>query len=195
MTRPDTTTPPRLSYAGIGARRTPQSVLSDMTRISQWLHRTGWHLNTGGANGADRAFSDGASPESRTRVLPWSGYNGHTGPDCRTLSAHERQPARDLAARLHPAWQKCSRGVRSLHARNAAVVLGAGLHRPVDAVVCWSPGGKIVGGTGVALLMAGLAGIPVLNLAVGSPRDVCLFLRNLRLADRSGGSAGRVRLA
>ena len=30
MTRPDTTTSPRLAYAGIGARRTPPSVLSDM---------------------------------------------------------------------------------------------------------------------------------------------------------------------
>ena len=185
----------RLYYAGIGARSAPREVLADMTRIAQWLHRTGWHLNTGGANGADRAFADGASAESRTCVLPWSGYNGHAGPDCRTLSTDERQPARDLAALLHPAWAKCSRGVRALHARNAAVVLGRGLNRPVDAVVCWTPGGELVGGTGVALLMAGLAGIPVLNLAVDSPRDICLFLRNLRLADRSGGSAGRVRLA
>ena len=185
----------RLNYAGIGARSTPREVLADMTRIAQWLHRTGWHLNSGGANGADEAFADGASAETRTLVLPWSGYNGHAGPDCRTLSTDERQPARDLAALLHPAWRKCSRGVRALHARNAAVVLGRGLNRPVDAVVCWTPGGELVGGTAGALLMAGLAGIPVLNLAVDSPRNVCLFLRNLRLADRSGGSAGRVRLA
>ena len=88
---------------------------------------------------------------------PCIAVNGHAGSECRTLSADERQPARNLAALLHPAWEKCSRGVRALHARNA--------------------------------------GVPVRDLAVDSPRDVCLFLRDLRLADRSGGSAGRVPLA
>ena len=128
-----------LSYAGIGARRAPPGVLTDMTRIAQWLHRTGWHLNSGGATGADRAFAAGASPDTRTLFLPWPGYNGHAGADCRTLSPAERKPAREFAALLHPAWARCSRGVRALHARNAAIVLGAGLDRHVDAVVCWTP--------------------------------------------------------
>ena len=180
MTDPAHPTAARLTYAGIGARRTPPDVLSDMTRIARWLQRTGWHLNSGGANGADRAFADGASPDTRTLYLPWPGYNGHAGPDCRVLSPEQRKPAEKLAALLHPAWPKCSRGVRALHARNAAVIHGPGLKRPVNAVICWSPQGRIVGGTGVALLMAGLAGIPVLNLAVQSPREVCVFLRNLR---------------
>ncbi len=195
MTHPDTTTSPRLVYAGIGARSTPPEILSYMTRIAQWLHRTGWHLNSGGADGADRAFAEGATEDSRTLVLPWPGYNGHAGPDCRTLSADERQPALDLAERLHPAWQKCSRGVRALHARNAAVVLGPGLNRPVDTVFCWTPGGKPVGGTGIALRMADRAGIPVLNLAVDSPRDVCLFLRALCAAEVYGYSVGGASLA
>ena len=193
MTRPDTTDSPRLVYAGIGARRTPPDILSVMTRLAQWLHRTGWHLNSGGADGADRAFAEGAPAQSRTLVLPWSGYNGHAGPDCRTLSAGERQPARDLAALLHPAWMKCSRGVRALHARNAAVVLGPGLNRPVHAVICWTPGGEVVGGTGMALRIADRAGIPVVNLAVDSPHDACLFLRAVRLAEVSGYRMGGVR--
>ena len=64
-------------------------------------------------------------------------------------------------------------------------MLGAGLDRPVDAVVCWTPDGQIVGGTGIAVLMAGLAGVPVLNLAVQSPREACLFLRKRRHAFQS----------
>ena len=186
MTAPATTSPRRLSYAGIGARRTPPSVLADMTRIARWLHRTGWHLNSGGANGADRAFAEGAPADARALFLPWPGYNGHAGPDCRTLSPEKRKPAQDLAALLHPNWTRCSRGVRSLHARNAAIVFGAGLERPVDAVVCWTPGGEIVGGTGIALLMASLAGVPVLNLAVQTPREVCLFLRQRHRAFQPG---------
>ncbi len=195
MTHSDTTTSPRLVYAGIGARSTPPEILAYMTRIAQWLQRTGWHLNSGGADGADRAFAEGATEKSRTLVLPWPGYNGHAGPDCRTLSAGERQPALDVAERLHPAWQKCSRGVRALHARNAGVVMGPGLNRPVDAVICWTPGREVVGGTGMALRIAGDAGIPVLNLAVDSPRDVCLFLRALRAAEVYGYSVGGASLA
>lgn len=171
MTQPDTTDSPRLVYAGIGARRTPPEILAVMTRLAQWLHRTGWRLNSGGADGADRAFADGANPGSRTIFLPWSGYNGHAGPDCRTLTADERQPALDLAERLHPAWRKCSRGARALHARNVGIVLGPGLNRPVDAVICWTPGGEVVGGTGMALRIADQAGIPVVNLAVDSPHE------------------------
>ena len=185
MTNPATPSPGRLSYAGIGARRTPPGVLTDMTRIARWLHRTGWHLNSGGATGADRAFAHGASPDTRTLFLPWPGYNGHASADCRILSPAERKPAQEFAALLHPAWARCSRGVRALHARNAAIVLGAGLDRHVDAVVCWTPDGEIVGGTGIAVLMAGLAGVPVLNLAVQSPREACLFLRKRRHAFQS----------
>ena len=91
MTDPASTPILRPTYAGIGARSTPPEVLADMTRIARWLCRTGWHLNSGGAHGADRAFADGATPETRTLYLPWPGYNGHAGPDCRTLSPLEAQ--------------------------------------------------------------------------------------------------------
>ena len=85
--------------------------------------------------------------------------------------------------------------MRALHARNAAIVLGPGLNRPVHAAVCFTPRGETVGGTGMGIRMADRAGVPVLNLAVQSPREVCVFLRNLRLSAQSGGSAGRVPLA
>ena len=173
----------RPAYAGIGARSTPPEILADMTRIAQWLHRTGWHLNSGGANGAD-----GASPDARTLHLPWPGYNGHSGPDCRLLSPAERAACQRLAAELHPAWDRCSRGVRALHARNAAIVLGPGLNRPVHAAIAWTPRAEIVGGTGIAMRMAERAGVPVLNLARYSPRDVCLFLRNLYLTRAQGAA-------
>ena len=44
-----------LTYAGIGSRKTPASVLADITVIAGWLARTGWHLASGGATGADTA--------------------------------------------------------------------------------------------------------------------------------------------
>ena len=194
MTDPANSSIRRPTYAGIGARTTPPEVLADMTRIARWLCRTGWHLNSGGADGADQAFADGATPGTRSLYLPWPGYNGHAGPDCRTLSPLERNSAQKLAARLHPAWERCSRGVRALHARNAAIVLGPGLYRPVHGVICFTSRGETIGGTGMAMRIAESAGVPVLNLAVDSPRDVCAFLRNRALTlGRVAAPAGQAR--
>ena len=172
-----------LTYAGIGARATPSSVLADMAVIAGWLARTGWHLHTGGAHGADTAFAGGAPAGRRTLYLPWRGYNGHAGPDCRVLSPSELDACTDLAARHHPAWDRCSQAVRKLHARNAGVLLGARLDRPVDAVVCWTcDGGAVTGGTGMGIRIAGAHGIPVLNLGAIPPRTACERLAAIRRA-------------
>ena len=171
-----------LRYAGIGARATPAEVLSDMTVMAGWLARTGWHLSSGGADGADAAFAGGAPAGQRTVWLPWRGYNGHRGPDCRVLSAATLEVCMKIAAALHPAWNRCSPAVRKLHARNAAVLLGETLDRPVDAVVCWTAEGRDQGGTGMAIRIAEDRGIPVLNLGSMSPRTVCERLAAIRRA-------------
>ena len=170
-----------LRYAGIGARATPADVLSDMTVIAGWLARTGWHLSSGGADGADSAFAAGAPAGQRTIWLPWRGYNGRRGPDCRVLSAAAMAACAEIAAPLHPTWERCSPAVRKLHARNAAV-LGLTLDRPVDACVCWTAEGRVEGGTGMAIRIAEARGIPVLNLGPMSPRAVCERLAAIRRA-------------
>ena len=162
-----------LTYAGIGSRATPPDVLRDMTKMAAWLARTGWHLASGGANGADTAFAGGAPAGRRTLYLPWRGYNGHGEPDCVVLRRSKLFACMDIAARLHPAWHRCSSGARRLHARNAAILLGANLDRPVDAVVAFTPGGAVTGGTGMGLRIAAERGIPVMNLGAMSPREAC----------------------
>ena len=169
-------------YAGIGARATPAAVLADMTVMAGWLARTAWHLSSGGADGADSAFAGGAPAQQRTIWLPWRGYNGHSGPDYRVLSAAETEACIEIAAPLHPAWERCSPAVRKLHARNAAVLLGGTLDRPVDAVVCWSERGAVTGGTGMAIRIAEARGIPVFNLGAMAPRAVCEHLAGIRRA-------------
>ena len=168
-----------LTYAGIGARATPRPVLTDMTKMAGWLATTGWHLASGGAAGADSAFAGGAPGGQRTLYLPWRGYNGHAGPDCRTLTPDELDGCMAVAARLHPAWNRCSPAVRKLHARNAAI-LGVTLGRPVDALVAWTPRAEIAGGTGMALRIAAEHRIPVLNLGAMSPRAACERLLAIR---------------
>ncbi|MCY3829149.1 MAG: hypothetical protein OXF89_08445 [Rhodospirillaceae bacterium] len=171
-----------LTYAGIGARATPAAVMADMTVMAEWLARTGWHLSSGGADGADGAFAAGAPADRRTVWLPWRGYNGYRGPDCRVLSAAELSACMEIAASLHPAWERCKPGARKLHARNVAILLGERLDRPVDAVVCWSERGEAVGGTGMGIRIAEDRGIPVLNLGSMAPRAVCERLAAIRRA-------------
>ena len=92
------------------------------------------------------------------------------------------------AAAHHPAWGRCSDAVRKLHARNAAVLLGPDADAPVDAVVCWTEGGQVAGGTGMAIRLARHHRIPVLNLAVLGPGAV-----RERLGRRGERGAGRER--
>ena len=176
-----------LTYAGIGARATPSSVLADMTVMAGWLARTrvpatGWHLHSGGAKGADTAFAEGAPAGQKTIFLPWPGYNGHRGPDCVALSGSELRACMEIAADLHPAWERCSQSVRKLHARNVAILTDRTCDRPVDAVVCWTAAGLVAGGTGMAIHIAEAHGIPVLNLGSMSPRTVCERLAAIRRA-------------
>ena len=176
----------QLTYAGIGSRATPSDVLHDMTRMAAWLARRGWHLHSGGAAGADSAFAAGAPPERRTVFLPWPGYRGNAGPDCRTLSPDRTRTCLAIASALHPAWHRCSPTARRLHARNAAILLGQNADTPVHAVVAWTVGGAVRGGTGMGIRVAHDRGIPVLNLGVLHPRAVCERLEEIRAAASPG---------
>ena len=172
----------QLVYAGIGSRATPRATLETMTVMAAWLARRGWYLHSGGAAGADTAFAAGAPPGRRTLFLPWPGYRGSGGSDCRILAADEMERCLAIARSLHPAWHRCSPAARKLHARNAAILLGAETHSPVAAVTCWTRDGSISGGTGMGIRIARDRGIPVLNLGVLPPRAVCERLEELRIA-------------
>ena len=172
----------QLVYAGIGSRATPRDVLQTMTTMAAWLARRGWHLHSGGAAGADSAFAAGAPPGTRTLFLPWPGYRGNAGPDCRTLAPDRMRTCLAIAAVLHPAWHRCSPAARNLHARNTAILLGEGADAPVHAVVAWTSRGLVSGGTGMGIRIARDRGIPVLNLGLLHPRAVCERLEEIRAA-------------
>ena len=69
-----------------------------------------------------------------------------------------------IASEVHPAWDRCNEWARGMHSRNCHQILGYDLQSPVDAVICWTPDGAVVGGTRTALLLAQDAGIPIFNL-------------------------------
>ena len=145
-------------YAGVGSRKTPEDILEMMTKIAEGLSRN-YILRSGGADGADSAFERGAG-NKKISYIPWPGFNGSKEKCINVSSA-----AMKLASEFHPGWMYLSYGARKLHARNGYQILGEGLDTPADFVICWTPGGKDVGGTGQAIRIAKANRVKVFNLA------------------------------
>lgn len=171
-------------YAGIGSRRTPPHILRIMHDLAHRLSTDGWTLASGGAAGADHAFADGAGEANRLIYIPWPGFNGlypTPGNSFATVILADAPSLRTHAQHHHPAWHRCSPGARKLHGRNAAILLGQTLDRPVDFVICWTPGGLPQGGTGLGIRIAVAHSIPVYNLASNTGDDVLRIIQDRHL--------------
>ena len=83
-----------------------------------------------------------------------------------------------IASEVHPAWDRCNEWARGMHSRNCHQILGYDLQSPVDAVICWTPDGKIVGGTATALKLSMKYDIPVFNLGVPDKESVLNDIKN-----------------
>ena len=159
-------------YAGIGSRRTPVDVLDLMTRIAKRLDGWGWTLRSGGADGADDAFNNGALQRPEI-YLPWRNFRGIIGARLPQPTAE----AMTIAAQHHPNWKNVYKAARSLFARNVHQVLGADCATPSAFVICWTPDGSTgettsrTGGTGQAIRIAGAHRIPIFNLARQDHRE------------------------
>lgn len=151
-------------YAGIGSRKTPEHVLAEMARLAKLLEKNNYTLRSGGAPGADIAFSNAV--ENSQIFVPWKGFGGFP----KVFNIPEE--AFEIASQIHPAWNKLPDSVKVLMARNSMQVLGPGLHSPSDFVICWTPDGATcaeetgfkTGGTGQAIRLASRNKIPVVNL-------------------------------
>jgi len=144
------------SYAGIGSRATPDDVCCVFTRCAQFLSKQGMVLRSGGADGADTAFERGAV--QKEIFLPGKMFNRNESPLFPPSKA-----AFDMAAEIHPAWNRCSPWARLLHARNCHQILGQNLDDPVRFVVFWATldsSGTPRGGTRTAVVLALSKGVP-----------------------------------
>ncbi|MCA6430255.1 MAG: hypothetical protein IM613_12540 [Cytophagales bacterium] len=167
-------------YAGIGSRSTPSDILELMSKIAAALGKQNYVLRSGGAKGADTAFYNGAKQVNALyRIyLPSQYFNGFKANIQQGFMDSSQSPNWDKAlktvAKYHSAPEKLSTFAKALHARNVYQVLGATLDNPVAMVITWTPGGKITGGTGQALLIAKDYDIPVYNLALEGQRNKIL---------------------
>lgn len=151
-------------YTGVGSRDTPKTQCEALKAIATSLAHARYTLRSGGAEGADTAFEDGAkeflirSPKQLYDIyLPWDGFEGrkkslnhHIPEDCHPMLWAE---ATRIAKATHPDWNACSKGSKTLHTRNVFQVLGHTLDNPSKFLICWAPvdrKGAPKGGTATA---------------------------------------------
>ena len=79
-------------------------------------------------------------------------------------------------------WIRCNEWSRGMHSRNCHQILGYDLKSPVDCVICWTPNGRIQGGTATAIKVANKYNVPVFNLGAESKdkvvSDIIEFLKS-----------------
>lgn len=162
-------------FSGIGSRETPEGVGVLMVRISRAMGLRGLRLRSGAAAGADSYFEAGA--HGAEIFVAWESMiwkRGIAGArnkwfDWSKMDAKLRMESLEEAGVVHPNWAVCRAPVRSLLARNVMILRGEKLSDNSLVTVCWTKGGKDVGGTGSALRLCDRYGIPVVNLAI--PED------------------------
>lgn len=152
----------------IGSRDLSRPQLQRCWLIGELLARRGYQIRSGNAVGADQSYASGANsidPSLVTACLPWLSYESRAihGDNyvavLPELAHSERTRLYDEAARLHPAWDRCGRGARALHARNGLIVDGCAL------VLAWPRSARVWGGTGQGMRVAQARGVPMINLA------------------------------
>ncbi len=158
-------------YAGIGSRTIPQGERGDELRsaikgLAADLAGMGYMLRSGGAEGCDTLFHEGAGKmadiyfaEKPNKYKLSGNYHVFTGKD---FSDDERQEAYLSVDRLHPNPKALGDYERNLMARNYYQVVGQGDLPDVGFVACYAP---TSGGTSQAIRIAEQRGIRVFNAA------------------------------
>jgi hypothetical protein len=146
-------------FCGVGSRETPDYICRVFTYISQELCGRGYTLRSGGADGADLAFENGA--RYKQIWLPWTGFNKSKS----QFIFHRDLAVPHLAGIIDTAhWNRLSEGGRKLHSRNVHQVLGDLRGEPYsEFVLCWTENAQTIGGTATAIKLAKKFGIPVFN--------------------------------
>jgi hypothetical protein len=150
-------------YAGIGARKSPPEILRLMTDVAAAIARKGWALRTGGAEGADEAFREGAVVAGGIveLYLPWPGFNYHAS----ATREYPSKMALEIAEAHHPRFRELPAKHQALQGRNSHIILGADCATPATFALLWTAGGATVGGTGQGIRLCAVYEIPTFNLA------------------------------
>lgn len=174
-------------YTLIGSRETPEDVLNVMEKFAYKAASLGYIGRSGGAGGADTCLEVGVKKYIKDNnlgehdqerlmevFLPWENFNKRDSDEdgYYTLPfSPYKNKAYSLAEEIHPAWDKCSNGAKSLHARNTMQILGERLDAPSKFILCYGvpeKKGSVIpkGGTRTACILGQQHGVQIFNLHV-----------------------------
>lgn len=160
-------------YTGIGSRETPSFVLELMEEFATNLEKRDYILRSGGAEGADQAFSRGAGDtDFKDIYVPWSGFapkeDSENEVELDDLDPKIIEEALLIVKKVHPSFKSLNATTVKFHIRNVFQVLGDDLKTPSEFLVCYATPTKkgVEGGTNTAYQVALLNDIPAYNLFV-----------------------------
>lgn len=145
-------------YTGIGSRQTPPEICTKFKEFATILS-SGWTLRSGGAQGADNAFEKGCIGEKEI-YLPWKDFNDNLSSKYLISKA-----ALQSVVKYHPKPTALNHTSSKLMARNYHQIYGYE-GEPSKLLICWTPEGKLIGGTSQALriVLAELPNCLIMNL-------------------------------
>lgn len=147
----------------IGSRNTPENICNFITEIAKEFAQEGWTVRSGGANGADLAGELGVNLVGGKKeiYLPWVKFNKNTS-ELVAPGFENWEEALHILSSVYT--DNAPKSIIKLHGRNVYQVLGRDLKTPSEVVLCFTEGGKIVGGTATAINLALKNNIPVINI-------------------------------
>lgn len=170
-----------LHYTGIGSRSLDPALQETIEKISLFLYKKGFILRSGGADGSDKAFAKLLEPLMKNKqvaeiILPWNNFNSywHDGKNYFTFGNFDKKlqtKAAKIAEEIHPAWDACSNGAKTLHSRNIFQLMGLDLKTPSKFVIAYTENAEEKGGTRTCLVLAKQKKIPVYNIADSKQLD------------------------
>lgn len=170
-------------YTGVGSRETPPEIIELMKQIGYRMAELGYIGRSGAADGADSAFFSGwgehrfqtADPTPFVEYLPWKGFNNRCPAESNIVSPYleNYEQAEEIASKVHPVWDRLSRGAKALHTRNIYQVLGNDLNTPSNVLFCYAQPtkGGVKGGTNTAVQLAIQNGVKWYNLYLPEDRE------------------------
>ena len=154
-----------LSAAITGNKEAPPEILDKIAQLAQYLESKGFTIRVGG----DGPVEDAAEMATHKKevLLPWRGFNDKESP---TTFPIER--AFHIAKMFHPTWDHMKKGVQSILAKNARLVMGNKMMSPATLLLCWTEDGaedrrEVTMKTGLAahpIRIAAGSGVRIFNL-------------------------------
>jgi hypothetical protein len=154
-----------LSAAITGNKEAPPEILEKVAQLAQYLESRGFTIRVGG----DGPVEDAAEVASQKKevLLPWRGFN-----DKESATTFPIERAFHIAKMFHPTWDHMKKGVQSILAKNARLVMGNKMMSPATLLLCWTEDGaedrrEVTMKTGLAahpIRIASGSGVRVFNL-------------------------------